>query len=246
MPDIETVQLFVTCLVDTFFPDVGMAIVHVLNRAGVRVEFPAAQTCCGQPGYNSGDRKSALALARKLLAEAGYPEGKGFPKYTLFLREVSPTIKTAAEGMQAMITQNLGIELEIQNLERKSFMDRLNKYELPIVMIPWDMDYYDASNFMDVYRTGGRHPWGNAEYDKLIREANGLMGDEKKRCAMYQQAEDILASDPGAVFLWHPTAMQVWDDTKIGGKVLQPNKFDITTWFKPEKGSTIFRVYIKK
>jgi L-lactate dehydrogenase complex protein LldE len=60
----ETVQLFVTCLVDSFFPHVGEAMVHVLNRAGVRVEFPRAQTCCGQPAFNAGLRGDALPLAR--------------------------------------------------------------------------------------------------------------------------------------------------------------------------------------
>jgi oligopeptide transport system substrate-binding protein len=201
---------------------------------------------CANPQRLKDVQRYDVAQARKLLGEAGFPQGRGFPKYTLYLRDASPTIKTAAEGIQAMIRQNLGIELEIQNLERKTFMDRLNKYELPIVVIPWDMDYYDASNFMDVYRAGGRHAWGNVEYDKLIREANGIMGDEKRRCAVYQKAEDLLVSDPGAVFLWNPTAMQLWDDTKIGGKVLQPNKFDITTWFKPEKGGTIYKIYMKK
>ena len=60
----ETVQLFVTCLIDSFFPNVGEAIVHVLNRAGVRVEFPPAQTCCGQPAFNAGLRSQALPLAK--------------------------------------------------------------------------------------------------------------------------------------------------------------------------------------
>jgi L-lactate dehydrogenase complex protein LldE len=63
MPKPETVQLFVTCLIDSFFPNVGEAIVHVLNRAGVRVEFPAAQTCCGQPAFNAGLRSQARPLA---------------------------------------------------------------------------------------------------------------------------------------------------------------------------------------
>ncbi len=97
---------------------------------------------------------------------------------------------------------------------------------------------------MDVL--GGRHPWKNEEYNRLIQEANGLMGNEKKRCALYQKAEESLVSGPGAVFLWHPAALQLWNDEKIGGEVLQPNKFGITTWFKPEKGPTFFRVYMKK
>jgi L-lactate dehydrogenase complex protein LldE len=63
MPKTETVQLFITCLVDSFYPGIGEALVHVLNRAGVRVEFPAGQTCCGQPAFNAGLRSRARPLA---------------------------------------------------------------------------------------------------------------------------------------------------------------------------------------
>ena len=63
------VGLFVTCLVDMMRPRIGFAALKLLESAGCKVVVPAAQTCCGQPGYNSGDRKSALALARKVLAE---------------------------------------------------------------------------------------------------------------------------------------------------------------------------------
>jgi len=63
----ETVQLFVTCLIDSFFPHVGEAMVRVLNRAGVRVDFPAAQTCCGQPAFNAGLRSDARPLAEQTI-----------------------------------------------------------------------------------------------------------------------------------------------------------------------------------
>jgi L-lactate dehydrogenase complex protein LldE len=63
------VGLFVTCLVDLFRPSIGFAAVELLEAAGCEVIVPQTQTCCGQPGYNSGDRASALALARKVLAE---------------------------------------------------------------------------------------------------------------------------------------------------------------------------------
>ncbi len=48
------VSLFITCLVDQFFPEVGMSVVSVLRRLGAEVDFPADQTCCGQPAFNSG------------------------------------------------------------------------------------------------------------------------------------------------------------------------------------------------
>jgi L-lactate dehydrogenase complex protein LldE len=63
------VGLFVTCLVDLMRPSIGMAALQLLEDAGCEVVVPATQTCCGQPGYNSGDRASALALARKVVAE---------------------------------------------------------------------------------------------------------------------------------------------------------------------------------
>ena len=59
----RTVQLFVTCIVDTLYPEVGEAVVHVLRRAGAHVEFPAGQTCCGQPAFNAGLRSQARPIA---------------------------------------------------------------------------------------------------------------------------------------------------------------------------------------
>jgi len=58
--------LFVTCLTDTFYPRVGEAIVHVLRHFGCRVQFPADQTCCGQPAYNSGFHAEAARLVRRM------------------------------------------------------------------------------------------------------------------------------------------------------------------------------------
>jgi len=58
-----TIQLFITCLVDSFFPNTGEAMVEVLNRLGVDVEFPTAQTCCGQPAFNAGLRHDARQMA---------------------------------------------------------------------------------------------------------------------------------------------------------------------------------------
>ena len=63
------VGLFVTCLVDLVRPNIGFAALKLLEDAGCEVVVPETQTCCGQPGYNSGARASSIALARKLLAE---------------------------------------------------------------------------------------------------------------------------------------------------------------------------------
>ncbi len=62
------VALFVTCLVDLHRPTVGFAAIHLLEQAGCAVEVPSAQTCCGQPAYNTGDRASTRAIAQGVIA----------------------------------------------------------------------------------------------------------------------------------------------------------------------------------
>src|SRR5215475_11334925 len=67
------VALFVTCLADTLFPDVGKATVRLLERLGQRVEFPLTQTCCGQMHVNTGYQRQALPLIRRYVETfAGY------------------------------------------------------------------------------------------------------------------------------------------------------------------------------
>jgi len=63
------VGFLVTCLVDLMRPEIGFAAIRLIESAGYEVLVPATQTCCGQPGYNSGDRASALALAEKVIGE---------------------------------------------------------------------------------------------------------------------------------------------------------------------------------
>jgi L-lactate dehydrogenase complex protein LldE len=67
-PDTPRVALFVTCLVDLVRPSVGFASVKLIEESGCTVEVPTAQTCCGQPAYNSGDRPTAVALAKQTIA----------------------------------------------------------------------------------------------------------------------------------------------------------------------------------
>lgn len=71
----EPVQLFVTCLVNSLYPNVGKAAVQLLERAGYRVEFPVDQTCCGQPAYNGGFRDEAAAMARHTIEVLDGTEG---------------------------------------------------------------------------------------------------------------------------------------------------------------------------
>lgn len=70
-----TVQLFVTCLIDGFYPDVGRAAVTLLEQGGCTVEFPSGQTCCGQPAHNAGHRDQAARMAAGMVTTLDATEG---------------------------------------------------------------------------------------------------------------------------------------------------------------------------
>jgi L-lactate dehydrogenase complex protein LldE len=76
-----TIQLFVTCLVDTFYPQTAEAIVSIFRRLGVDVDFPPAQTCCGQPQFNAGLRADARQMAQHMIeAFENVPEAVKSPE----------------------------------------------------------------------------------------------------------------------------------------------------------------------
>jgi len=104
------VGLFVTCLVDFHRPTIGFAAIRLLERAGCVVEVPRAQTCCGQPAYNSGDRQTARDLAMGILqAFRGFdyvvvPSGScgGMIKHHLpHLFDDDPNLRVAADALAA-------------------------------------------------------------------------------------------------------------------------------------------------
>jgi L-lactate dehydrogenase complex protein LldE len=106
------VGLFVTCLVDLHRPSIGFAAIKLLQRAGCLVEVPRAQTCCGQPAYNSGDRRTARDLAVRIVeAFRGYdyvvvPSGScaGMLKHHLpHLFDDDPNLRAVADAMASRV-----------------------------------------------------------------------------------------------------------------------------------------------
>jgi L-lactate dehydrogenase complex protein LldE len=106
------VGLFVTCLVDLHRPSIGFAAITLLERAGCQVEVPRAQTCCGQPAYNSGDRATARDLAAGIVqAFRGYdyvvvPSGScaGMLKHHLpHLFDDDPNLRVQADAMASRV-----------------------------------------------------------------------------------------------------------------------------------------------
>lgn len=121
------VALFVTCLVDMFRPSIGFATIKLLENAGCTVEVPAAQTCCGQPAWNSGDRESAKAVARQVIAAFdGFdavvaPSGscaativKDYPQ----MLADDPAWKARAEALAARTHEVVSFLVDVLGIER--------------------------------------------------------------------------------------------------------------------------------
>lgn len=169
----------------------------------------------GFPGANPDAFKDTFrydpSLARTLLAEAGYPGGKGFPNVEIWIRgRDSGDMVTAAEGIQAMMKQNLGISVGIRVIEMKVFTNSMNSHTVTIALVPYSMDYPDPSNLLGLWFSTGRHPWKNDRFEQLVRQANEFMGAPSERFKIYEEAERLLVEDVGGVFLWHPVQHWVW------------------------------------
>lgn len=185
------------------------------------------------------------SLARQRLAEAGYPEGRGFPRVEMWVRRDVRPVHDAGEAIQAMIRQNLGIDLIVRNMEVKTFMDALNNHRLPIGMVRFGYDFVDPSSLMNLWLSNGRHAWKHGLFDQLVKQAGTIVGDPTQRMSVYRDAERILVEDMGGVFIWHTILNQMWK-SKIKGEALEPNKIGYRAWRGEQVGNTGFTLYVAK
>ena len=134
--------------------------------------------------------------AKKLLAEAGYPDGKGFPKVA-YKYNLNPTNKAIAEALQAMWKQNLGVEVGLANEEWKVFIDTRMQKNFDIARHAYLVDFFDAGSLLELWMTGFPENvtnYSNAEYDALMKDSLKQM-DRSKRMENMHKAEEILMRD---------------------------------------------------
>ena len=149
------------------------------------------------PGYVSPSSELYNPeLAKKLLADAGFPGGKGFPKLTLKFN-TSDGHKKIAEAAQAMWKQNLGIHVDIANMEWRSLLEDQNRGNFDMVRYAWVADYMDPHTFLSVMLSeseNNKAKWKNKKYDELIFKSDREQ-NQVKRFALMKEAEKILAEE---------------------------------------------------
>jgi oligopeptide transport system substrate-binding protein len=148
-------------------------------------------------GYTSPSRvEEDYDEARRLLAEAGYPGGEGFPQVEL-LYSTSDLGKYLTEVMQQMWQQNLGVRVSINNQEWKVFLSTTDQRDFDIAVMSWASDYLDPVNFLELFTTengNNRSGYASPHYDALIEQGR-MTNDRAERYRLFGEAETILLQD---------------------------------------------------
>ena len=170
-------------------------IVEKITKAG---ELPAfSYTPPDTNGYTA-EAKVAYDVerARALLAEAGYPDGEGFPAMEL-MYNTSEGHRRIAIAIQQMWKANLNIDVTLFNQDWKVYLDKRDAKDYQVARAGWIGDYLDPNTFLDMYTTySGNNDtgWSNLRYDELITQAAGTT-DRQRRFELFQEAESILMTE---------------------------------------------------
>lgn len=183
----------------------------------------------GFPGY-AGDQLKALEpnifdveAAKALLANAGYSEGAGFPKFELWMRAPGPSGLALCQAIQAQWKDHLGIEVELRPADFDAFTEKaFGEKTAAMYFVGYELDYYDPSTFLGVFRTdGGRHPHLDPEYDAFYLQAVSNL-DPVVRAEGLVEAEKLLVDSAAYMFVWNPFGTTLWP-CNLSGWMLEPN-----------------------
>lgn len=187
------------------------AIVTNVTRGGQRPSYSVVPPDI--LGYVSDARLTGTPEdARLLLAEAGYPGGKGFPRVEL-LYNTSENHRAIAEAIQQMWKRNLGVDVGLTNQEWKVYLDSQDNLAYNISRSGWIADYVDPHVFLDMWKTGGGNNdtgWSNARYDDLLDRSLHTDTTEE-RYAIYREMERIVVDEMPIMPIYFYTRVKLRD-----------------------------------
>ncbi len=183
--------------------------------------------------------KNDPELARRLIAEAGFPGGAGFPVVHYLYTSKSETDEKIAVELQAMFKRELGISVQLTKQEWAVYLNNLSALDYDFCRSSWVGDYKDPNTFLDMFVTGGGNNncgWSNKRYDELIALA-GAETDSAKRFAHFREAETILVSTELPICpLFNYVVIMFYNDARLGGvqgNITDEHPFRTMFWKKP-------------
>lgn len=199
------------------------------------------------PGYRHDSIQGFpfdIAKARAYLAEAGFPGGKGFPSVTLQLNAGGGRNSSVAEAVQSMLNENLGINVQLKQVEFASHLNEVDEGKAAFFRLGWVADYPDPETFLNLFygknvpKDGGISPinqvrFMDKRFDELFEKAISTPNyDERMR--IYEQAEQLAMSQAPMIILFHD------EDYRLVQKYVQDYRNDAMdhrhyrfVWFKP-------------
>lgn len=153
----------------------------------------------GLPGFDSNLKGLEYnpELSKKLLAEAGFPEGKGLPPLVLSFRQKQPDIANTAQVLKEQLAA-VGITISLNEMEWATFLTATNEKRIDLFHMRWSADYLDPQDFLSVLLHSGaeenRTGYANPAFDALLDQADSSQ-DTTKRMALYNQAEKMVIED---------------------------------------------------
>lgn len=193
-------------------------IVEKITKAGEKIATHL--TPDGIPHYDPPEGLGHdPAAARQLLAQAGYPGGRDFPRFQYLFSSGRVDEQVAVE-LQDMWQKELGITAELRQSEWKVYLAAQTALDYDLSRSSWTADYNDPYTFLDLFMShngNNRTGWKNERYDRLLREANAQL-DPQKRAALLEQAEILLIREELPIVpLYFYVGVNLFDTNRIAG-----------------------------
>jgi oligopeptide transport system substrate-binding protein len=202
-------------------------LVDKITRAGETVALSFVPPGTGHGYRPPGGRTRDVEQARRLMAEAGFPGGRGFPVFEYLFKGDSDLDRDLAVELQGMFARELGVKMQLKAQEWTVYLASQSALDYDVCRSSWVADYNDPNTFLNMFVSGdgnNRTGWAWERYDQLIAAA-AREADPVRRFAVFAEAEHILVNEQAPVCpLYFYVGIQFYDPDRLGG--IEPNLLD--------------------